>query len=253
MPMPRLLTLLIFAGCAAWAAQIDDFEWRGPIARGRLVEIRGINGDIHALPSTSGEVEVVARVANEDGDAEPVQVQLVPGDGGLTICATRPGQTECQPVEQSSTQGPGARVDFFVRVPEGVGFRGRTVNGAVEAESLRSDVEAYTVNGQVRISTTGSAQARTVNGSITASLLNPFWHKAPQFSTVNGGITLNLPARLNTFLRAETRNGKVLTDFASLRGRITDQRIEGRIGAGSAVTPLVIHAINGTIQIKRTL
>jgi hypothetical protein len=232
---------------------MDDFQWRGQVKRGHIVEIRGINGDIHAFPSTSDEVEVVARVVTEDGNAAAVQVQLVPGDNGLTVCPIKPGQTECQPVDTAAADGPGARVNFIVRLPEGVGLTGRTVNGAVNAESLRSDVEAYTVNGQVRVSTTGSVQARTVNGSITASLQNPFWRKAPKLSAVNGGITLALPASSNAFVRAETRNGKVLTDFASIRGRISDQRVEGRIGVGSSSTPLTLQTINGTIQIKRVL
>lgn len=248
----RLAALLAF-GCAAWAANVDDFRWRGQVARGHIVEIRGINGDIHAFPSASGEVEVVARVVTDGGEASPVHVQLVPGENGLTVCPTKPGQTECQPVDKAGADGPGARVDFIVRVPEGVGLTGRTVNGAVQAESLRSDIEAYTVNGQVRVSTTGSVQARTVNGSITASLQNPFWRKAPKLSTVNGGITLTLPAASNTFVRAETRNGKVLTDFASLRGKISDQRVEGKIGTGSSAMPLTLNTINGTIQIKRIL
>jgi hypothetical protein len=235
---------------SANAAQVGDFEWRGKIARGRLVEIRGINGDIHAFPSTSGQVEVVARVAS--GTTEPpagIKVQLVPTDSGVTVCAMRPGQESCEPVEK----GPGARVDYVVRLPEGVGFLGRTVNGAVEAKQLKSDVEAYTVNGQVRISTTGSAQARTVNGSITASLLNPFMRKAPQFATVNGGITLNVPEGLSTNVRAETRNGKVLVDLSNLRGRITDNSIDGRIGAGSRAFPLTLQTINGTIHVRRAL
>lgn len=244
----RLATLLLVS-CTAYAAQVDDFQWRGQVARGRLIEIRGINGDIHAFPSSSGQVEVVARVADEGGGASPVQVQFVPSETGVTVCAIRTGETECQ---QKDT-GPGARVDFFVRVPEGVGFLGRTVNGAVEAESLRSDVEAYTINGQVRISTTGSAQARTVNGSITASLMNPFWRRSPEFSTVNGGITLTVPAKLNAFLRAETRNGKVLTNFSGLRRKITDQSIKARIGAGNRLASLTLHTVNGTIQVRRTL
>jgi hypothetical protein len=246
----RLLSLVLFS-CAAWAAHVDDFQWRGQVARGHIVEIRGINGDIHAFPSTSGEVEVVARVVTDGGDSAPVQVQLVPGENGLTVCPTKIGQTECQSLDNAASDGPGARVNFIVRLPEGVALTGRTVNGAVQAESLRSDVEAYTVNGQVRVSTTGSLQARTVNGSITASLQNPFWRKAPKLSTVNGRITLTLPADSNTLVRAETRNGKVLTDFASLRGNISDQRIQGRIGAGSGRRLLTIQTVNGTIQIKR--
>jgi hypothetical protein len=248
-----LIAVLLAVSCAAWAAQVEDFEWRGAIARGRLIEIRGINGDIHALPSVSGQVEVLAKVTNEGGDAGPVEVRMVPGDNGVTVCAAKPG-AECMPHDQQSrADRPGTRVDFYVRVPEGVGFLGRTVNGAVEADSLRSDVQAYTVNGQVRISTTGSAQARTVNGSITASLQNPFWRKSPRFSTVNGGIVLTLPRDSSTRLRAETRNGKVLTDFAALRGKITDQQIDARLGSGRIRTPLTLHTINGTIQIKGVL
>ena len=122
--------------------------------------------------------------------------------------------------------GPGARVDFVVRVPEGVRFLGSTVNGGVEADALKSDVQAYTVNGQVRVSTTGTVQAKTVNGSITASLLKPFWSKPPELSTVNGGIRLVLPPSANAALQAATKNGKIVTDFDA-KGKVTDQEVVG--------------------------
>ena len=57
-------------------------------------------------------------------------------------------------------------VRFTVRVPAGVRFVARTVNGDVAAEGLTGDVQATTVNGGVRLSTAGQADAETVNGSI---------------------------------------------------------------------------------------
>ena len=241
-------TVLLAVSCAGLGAEVNDFEWRGSIAKGRLIEIRGINGDIRAEPSPTGEVEVVAKMVKEEGAESAINVQFVPNDNGVTFCAIRRGESACTPIDKPG--GPGARIDYIVRVPEGVNFLGRTVNGGVEADLLESNVEAYTVNGKVRISTLGSAQARTVNGSITASLLNPFWSKPPQFTTVNGGIVLSLPANADTSLRAETRNGKITTDLRALKGKVTDNSVNGRLGAGKCGS-LTIKTVNGTIQLKR--
>ena len=234
----RIPVLLALTACAAMAQQ-RDFEWHGPIARGSFIEIRGINGNVRAMPSTSGEVEVEADV--ESG----VQVQLMRHQNGVTVCSVFPGEKICRPLGDT---GPGARVNFVVRVPEGVNFLGSTVNGGVEADALKSDVQAYTVNGQVRVTTTGTVQAKTVNGSITASLLKPFWSKPPELTTVNGGITLVLPSTANAALEAATKNGKIVTDF-NARGKVTDQEVIGRIGGGGS--RLVLNTVNGTIALKR--
>ena len=222
------------------------FNWHGPVPRGSSVEIRGINGNVKAEASTSGEVEVNATVEGESSSSSSVQVHLVHHENGVTICSVFPGEKVCRPMGDS---GPGARVNFVVRVPEGVHFFGSTVNGGVEAESLKSDVQAYTVNGQVRVSTTGTVQAKTVNGSITALLLKPFWSRAPELSTVNGGIRLVLPPTANTPDQAATKNGKILTDF-NAKGKVTDQEVDGRIGGGGG-KPLILRTVNGTIELKR--
>jgi len=234
----RIPVLLALTACVAMAQQ-RDFEWHGPIARGSFIEIRGINGNVRAMPSTSGEVEVEADV--ESG----VQVQFMRHQNGVTVCSVFPGEKICRPLGDT---GPGARVNFVVRVPEGVNFLGSTVNGGVEANALKSDVQAYTVNGQVRVTTTGTVQAKTVNGSITASLLKPFWSKPAELTTVNGGITLVLPSTANAALEAATKNGKIVTDF-NARGKVTDQEVIGRIGGGGS--RLVLNTVNGTIALKR--
>src|SRR2546422_4855498 len=67
-------------------------------------------------------------------------------------------------------------VDFTVRVPAGVRFLGKTVNGEVEAAVGSSDVEAITVNGSIRISTTGYAEAQTVRSEEHTSELQSRLH-----------------------------------------------------------------------------
>jgi hypothetical protein len=242
------MRVLIVLACTAFTtiAQQRDFEWHGPIARGSFIEIRGINGNVRALPSTSGEVEVVANVEGQQEPASGVQVQLMRNGDGVTVCSVFPGEQVCRPLGDT---GPGARVNFVVKVPEGVNFLGSTVNGGVEADSLKSDVQAYTVNGQVKVSTTGTVQAKTINGSITASLLKPFWSKPPELTTINGAITLVLPSSANAALQAATKNGKIVTDFIA-RGKVTEQEVVGRIGGGRGGR-LIITTVNGSIELKR--
>jgi DUF4097 and DUF4098 domain-containing protein YvlB len=128
----------------------------------------------------------------------------------------------------------------------------RTVNGGIQAESLASDVHASTVNGRVVISTSGTAEASTVNGSIVARLLKPFWKKAPQFSAVNGGISVIIPPNARTGIQAETRNGKIVNTVAAFRGASSDQKLDGAVGRGAGgCNPLVIRTVNGAIELKQ--
>src|SRR2546430_13468560 len=104
------------------------------------------------------------------------EIKVVATDDAVTICAVYPTprrarrDNECTAGDHwsSSTEDNDVSVDFEVRVPAGVKFYGHTVNGQVEAEHLGADVWAYTVNGSVRLSTTGYAEATTVNGSTSA-------------------------------------------------------------------------------------
>ena len=85
-------------------------------------------------------------------------------------------------------------VEFRVKVPAGVRFVGRTVNGGIEASGITADAEAHTVNGGVTLDATGTARAETVNGGITARLGSADWTGTLKLKTVNGGIEMT-PAR----------------------------------------------------------
>ena len=242
--------LLLASLCAAvygrdLVSTASDWEWRGAIARGRSVQIRGVTGDIHAVTSASGQVEVSARI-DEQGE---VDMHVTEGRSGVTICAVRKGAQACA---DNPLAAPGTRIDYEVKVPAGVHLVARTVNGGIAADSLTSDVDAETVNGTVVISTTGTAQAKTVNGFIRASLLKPFWNKAPAFSAVNGGISVNIPRNFAADVKAETRNGRIVSDVSCFQGTATEQTLDGRIGGGGgAGTGLIIRTLNGTIELNQ--
>jgi len=248
----------VLLGGAASAAVAQDFTWDGRVAPGQAVEIKGINGEVTAGPASGDRVEVTAVKKARRSDPASVQVKVVEHAGGVTICAVYPTPdgkpaNECAPGERGhmSVNDNDVNVNFTVRVPAGVRFVGRTVNGGIQADDLTGDVEARTVNGGVRLSTAGQADAETVNGSITASVGQASGDDALTFKTVNGSIAVDLPAAANAELRAATVNGDINTDFP-LHGEthLSRRSLSGTIGSGGR--PLTLDTVNGSIRIRRS-
>ena len=250
-----LLAALLLVSPTFAAAQ--DFTWHGLVGQGQAIEIKGVNGDVIAEPSGSNEVEVSAEKRARRDDPASVQIQVVPHAGGVTICAVYPSTradrpNECQSGDggRMNVQNNDVTVRFTVHVPAGVTFVGRTVNGKVEATRLNGDLVLHTVNGSIHFSTTGTARADTVNGSITGAIGRADWTDRLEMSTVNGGITLTLPASLSTDVRASTLNGDIDSDFPmTVTGRVQPRRIEGTIGGGGRL--LSLASVNGSITLKR--
>jgi hypothetical protein len=251
----KAVGLVLLAGAARATAQ--DFQWRGQIAAGQSIEIKAVNGDVRAVPSSSGDVEVSATKSGRRSNPADVRIEVVPHAGGVTICAVYPDvpgrePNRCAPGTEgrSNTRDNDTSVHFDVRIPYGVGFVGRTVNGEINAESLQGDAEAHTVNGSIRLSTTGLAIAKTVNGSLNVTMGRADWPNGASFKTVNGGITLGLPGVFDADLQAETLNGSITSDFPiAIIGQVSPRRLHGTIGNGGRT--LNVSTVNGSIKLLR--
>jgi hypothetical protein len=131
-------------------------------------------------------------------------------------------------------------------------WSGRIAPGAaVEIKGINaSNVVSSTVNGSIRISTSGYAEATTMNGEIAAKLGDANWPAALTFKTLNGEITLDLPADTSTEVKAETLNGTINSDFPmSLTSLTTRPLVSGRIGVGGRA--LFLKTLNGSINLRR--
>ncbi len=257
----RISIVALFPAAAALAlvpratAAQGEFHWTGQVARGKAIEIKGVTGDVRAVAG-SRDVEVTAVKHARRSDPDEVKIEVVQHEDGVTICAVYPSdgrrENTCDPRDggHMNVHDNDVAVDFTVRVPAGVRFIGNTVNGNVAAADLSSDVEANTVNGSIRISTAGFAEAQTVNGEIVASLGRATWNDALEFRTVNGGITLDLPAGLSTEARATTVNGDIQTDFPLMvPGRLGPRSLRGTIGNGGR--RLALETVNGSIRLRK--
>ena len=242
---------------AAEPQQQSEFRWHEPLAAGRVIEIKGINGNVEATPAAGGEVEVVAVKRARRNNPDDVRIEVVRHGDGVTICAVyptpegrEPNTCSAGPNDRSNVQNNDTNVNFTVRVPAGVRFTGKTVNGKVDAENLSADVEARTVNGGINVSTTGLARATTVNGSIRVVMGRADWSDELEFKTVNGGIDLSVPASLSAQVQVKTLNGDISTDFPmTVTGTFSKRRLNGTVGAGGR--DLRLETVNGSVQLRR--
>jgi DUF4097 and DUF4098 domain-containing protein YvlB len=252
---------ILLASAAVLAAAIpalaqDDFHWQGQVAKGAAIEIKGVNGGITATGDAGGDVEVTAIKKGRKSDPDSVKVEMVEHAGGVTICAVYPSvdgqENVCAPGRggRMNTRNNDVSVEFRVKVPQGVRFLGRTVNGGVSVQGVGADSEVETVNGAVEVEAAGTVRANTVNGEIEAKLGRANWDGTLKFSTVNGSVELTMPADLSAEVKASTVNGSIETDFPlSVQGKISRRSLHGTIGAGGRL--LEVSTVNGSIELKR--
>ncbi len=265
--MRRIGIATLALAIAAWAplpapdsaASADrNWEWQGRVDRGDAIEIKGIMGDIQAELASGNEVEVEARLHGRRSDPDEIEMVVLEHEDGVTICAVYPSDdrhepNECEPGGRGrmNTRNNDVNVDFTVRVPSGVRFIGRNVNGEVDVFGLEADVKAYTVNGGVDVTTSGLAEASTVNGSITVSMGRADWRGSLDFTTVNGSVTIEMPGELHCDLSVSTVNGHIQSDYPiSISGRFSPRHMKGQIGDGGR--DLVVKTVNGSVQIRRS-
>jgi hypothetical protein len=242
-------------GEASREQEAQSFEWAGRVPAGGSLEIKGVNGAIIVERASGSEAAVSTTARGRRSDASSVRIEMIEHDGGLTFCAVYPSAED----ERENFCGAGSEgrmntnrndveVEFRVQVPAGVRFVGRTVNGDVEALALESDVQLVTVNGDLEVSTSGYAEAETVNGSIEASM-----ERAPadglSFSTVNGDITLDLPDDIDAELDASWLNGELDSALpVMLQGRMGRRSARGTLGDGGP--RLEVSTVNGSIRLR---
>ena len=225
-----------------------EFRWQRALEVGKTIEIKGINGSVTAEKASGQRVEIVAVKFGKRSDPRDVKIEVVEGAEGVTVCAVYPGSSSCGSGNRGRTniRNNDVQVRFNVRVPEGVRLVATTVNGSVKASDLESDLVARTVNGSVTLSTTGRAEASTVNGTITAQIGATNLTADLEFSTVNGSISVEVPDGLNADIAASTVGGRLSSDFALMVDR---RRMHGTLGSGGY--ELKLSTVNGTIRLRR--
>jgi len=252
------LAALALTGAAATAAtaQGAEWNWKGAVAAGKSIEIKGVNGSIRATAGSGSEVVVTAVKKGRKSDPSTVSIEVVNSAAGVTICAVYPSSgkraNSCGAGDEGhmSTNDNDVSVDFTVQVPAGVKFAGRTVNGSISTERLGSDASVSTVNGDLRVVASGIVRATTVNGQIDVSMGKADWTGTVDLSTVNGSIRATLPANFSAEVSGKTVNGSIESEFPLMvQGKFGPRSIRGTIGKGGRTLDLA--TVNGSITLAK--
>jgi hypothetical protein len=234
-----------------------DFHWQGSLKAGQTLEIVNRNGDIEASIASGDGARVEGTRRGNDNDREPF-IEVVEYSDAVTICAVyakvkEPGRCHRGGVSSESISWGGhrAKITFNVQVPHGVRFNALTTNGSVHGRNLESVVNAATTNGNVEVSTSEWASAKTTNGGLRVSMGNAKWSGELELKTTNGSVDVTLPSSAEFSVDAATTNGGIHSDFPiTVHGRFSSKDLSGTVGGGGR--DLKVATTNGGIELKKS-
>lgn len=236
----------------------SDFHWQGNLKAGQMLEVVNTNGEI-AANRASGDAARVAGVRGGSDEDHELFIEVVEYADGVTICAVyakdkAPGRCHRGGVSSESSNwwhGHRAKINFDVQVPRGVRLNALTTNGGVHCVNLESVVEAATTNGNVEVSTSEWASARTTNGGVRVAMGNAKWSGELELVTTNGSVDVTLPASAEFKVDAATTNGGIRSDFPiTVQGKFGPKTLSGTVGSGGR--ELKVATTNGGIELKKS-
>lgn len=227
-----------------WQAELKDL---GSIER---IEVRNDFGDIRARYGGDRRIEVVGAIQRLGREGEDLAVNVERRGGVIAVVAAlSPGRVAVDEAEPGRDAFD--RVDLTVFVPLKVTLQAQTLRGRFEARRLESDVEASTLQGDLVVVTNGAVQARTRSGKVRVALGSRTGERPLLVESVDGPITVSVPAAANLRVRAET-GGELKTDLplavspAEPSGR---RRLEG--DHNQPLQALLVSSTKGTVSVLK--
>lgn len=241
---------LLCAGSAS-ADVTEEKSFSHPLAPGGRVSVENINGDITITGGRGDTVEITAlKKAGKQDYLDGIEVIITAVDDHVRIETRHPKSSGGWFSWGGDSSGS---VTYTLKVPASANLDTiESVNGQIEISGVSGVVKASTVNGTIELSDLASdARFETVNGSIEASFSRLAGEQSVNGETVNGKITVLLPANASVSVEAETVNGGIDGDDFGLKTNkgFVGRDLEGDIGGGEA--RLSLDTVNGGIRIRK--
>jgi DUF4097 and DUF4098 domain-containing protein YvlB len=205
------ITLLLVTASRAEEV-INTIKFSEP-AKPATIKIRIGHGDlrINGVKSDTGEITV---------KSEAQAVTAAPRKDGLRVITASSSfalSEKANVVTLDATENWGGHggSDFVVNVPANTAVVVSSAwGGDIVCSDLSGDIEIKGVSGEVKLNNiSGGALVETMNGEITARILELREGKPLSFTSMNGEVALHLPAEAKANIRLRTQNGTILTDF----------------------------------------
>ena len=234
----------------------DTWRWDGRVDAGHWMNVFNVNGSVEFAPSPDNMVHLVAEKRSNGRGMDDIHFEVVQGGGNVTICAIWNSNSHCedggvQSNRHNDRDENHSNVKITVSVPRAIKIGAHSVNGGVSVRDVGSEVRANTVNGGVVVNTAaGPVTAETVNGNVDARMASLQGDDDMNFKTVNGSVSIYVPARFDANFRFDTVHGGIESDFPmTLSGRWGPRHASGTIGAGGR--DVRASSVNGSIELRK--
>lgn len=233
------------------AKATDQWTRSYKLAAGAKLEVINVNGKITAEASEGDMVEVRAdRTAKGPSDERArevlsrLEMREEVGDARVRI-----------EVRPPRLRGPsGHEITWTIKVPKGVAVDLRTVNGGVKMVGLQGDVRARATNGGITGNrlVAANVDAAVTNGGVEIELATAAASGSIELESVNGGVSLTLPAESKADIAARCVNGGISVNGLAidLIGQQSRRRLDGKLNGGGARVSL--ETVNGGVRITRS-
>ena len=241
-----VVALLTTGSLLASVTEEETFSFK--LDDGGRFSLSNVNGSVVVTGGSGDSVEIVAtKKADNQKDLDKIEIEVTRSSDEITV-ETELGKSD-RWFSHSNNSGS---VRYEVVVPAGTRLDSiETVNGNVNISGVSGKVVAESVNGDLEITDLkGDVALSTVNGGIDAEFSRLEGQQRVKAETVNGRITINLPADADVQISADTLNGGInASDFGlEVEKGFVGSDLNGNIGNGSA--RLNLDTVNGAIKIR---
>ena len=244
--------VLLFAVSNTLQADVSKVEnYDFELSEGGRLKVENVNGDITITGGPGRAVQVIAtKKAGSQEYLDGLEIQVHASDDRISISTRHPKQKDGWRMWGNDNSGS---VSYEIIAPMDANLDSiETVNGEIEIAGISGDVSADTTNGDIHVTDLkGNLDADTVNGGVNATFASLGGSQRVVAETVNGRITLRLPANASASISASTVNGGIDADDFGLHvdKGFLGRDLDGDIGGGDA--RIKVSTVNGAIKIRK--
>ena len=243
-----------FAGSSGEAAQ-RVITMTYPLAADGHFSVDNVNGQIEVTGTDQNQVVLKTTVHGRDQklvDGYNPEVKAT----GNSVVVSSPNITDNEGwfigwVKLNHNNSPHA--DYVIQVPRHARLDNiENVNGRITITGVLGDIKAANVNGDLKASgVAGNLNLSNVNGRLVADFSELHDGQTVSLDNVSGHIETFLPAAASATVAADTVNGKITSEFSTLKPQSdgpVGHNLNGTLNDGGA--RLKATTVNGSIAFR---
>jgi len=265
-----LVFLGLIIGITAFAQSSSTEQLTVPLSspgKPYSLKVQMVQGSIKVVGSGTSEIQINATPRAEDERGSRQQVvsgmRRIASAGGFEVTAK-----EADNNVTVHTGNPNKAIDLELKIPQDVKLKLGTVNGGeISVDNVSGQLEISNTNDKITLTNiSGSVVANTVNGDITVTFSKVDTDAPMAFSTLNGDVSVTLPAGTKANLKMKSDNGEIFSDFdvaidktpqktektnsAGMYKIKRDDWVYGKINGGG--TEMMLKNMQGNLYLKKS-